>query len=97
MVTGQPFDQISLAYSTMSSIRRDVSRWIPAPPSTVFVEIETTVRLATMGIILESRFANRDRNDPPNIRMDRGSVSQSGPPLSLKRTYISMKGVKDVL
>ncbi|EED23748.1 hypothetical protein TSTA_071450 [Talaromyces stipitatus ATCC 10500] len=41
MVTGEPFDQISLAYSTMSSMRRDVSRWIPAPPSTVFNGLET--------------------------------------------------------
>ena len=40
MVTGQPFDQISLAYSEMSSMRRDVSRWIPAPPSTAFRELE---------------------------------------------------------
>lgn len=40
MVTGQPFDQITLAYSEMSSMRRDVSRWIPAPPSTVFNELE---------------------------------------------------------
>lgn len=39
MVTGQPFDQISLAYSTMSSMRRDVSRWIPAPPSTVLDDL----------------------------------------------------------
>jgi hypothetical protein len=41
MVTGQPFDQISLAYSTMSSMRRDVSRWIPAPPSTVLDDLKT--------------------------------------------------------
>lgn len=40
MVTGQPFDQITLAYSEMSSMRRDVSRWIQAPPSTVFNELE---------------------------------------------------------
>lgn len=41
MVTGRPLDQITLAYSEMSSMRRDVSRWIPAPPSTVLGELET--------------------------------------------------------
>lgn len=40
MVTGQPFDQITLAYSEMPSMRRDVSGWIPAPPSTIFSELE---------------------------------------------------------
>jgi hypothetical protein len=36
LVTGQPVDEVSLADSDMFSMRRGISNWIPAPPSTVF-------------------------------------------------------------
>ncbi|KAE8339452.1 hypothetical protein BDV24DRAFT_135985 [Aspergillus arachidicola] len=35
LVTGEGYDQISIVDSDVFSMRRDISNWIPAPPSTV--------------------------------------------------------------
>jgi hypothetical protein len=40
LVTGQAFDQISIIDSEIISMRRDPTSWIPAPPSTVFDDME---------------------------------------------------------
>ncbi|KAF4175461.1 hypothetical protein CNMCM8060_007286 [Aspergillus lentulus] len=40
LVTGQAFDQISIVDSEIISMRRDPTSWIPAPPSTVFDDME---------------------------------------------------------
>lgn len=45
LVTGKPFDQISFADSDIFSMRRDISKWIPAPPSTIFHGFTETTRV----------------------------------------------------
>ncbi|QKX59465.1 uncharacterized protein TRUGW13939_06599 [Talaromyces rugulosus] len=53
LVTGQSFDQVSLVDSDIFSMRRDISNWIPAPPSTVFD-----------GLTLSTSVVNREDSPP---------------------------------
>jgi hypothetical protein len=38
LATGQSFDQVSIMDSDIFSMRRDISNWVPAPPSTVLTQ-----------------------------------------------------------
>lgn len=65
LVTGKPYDQISLADSDIFSMRRDISNWIPAPPSTVF------------GGFTESAPVVNSQDYPPSTSLEEQAIPNS--------------------